>query len=235
MDDTPIADPTANGAEATETAPIENEVAVKDETKEGDLAEMIEDAEAAATAAGSDEVPAPTAEENKDTPADIKDEVSEEKEESKEDTVESKEGASEEGEAAVAMAVDKAEPSTETETPKETKKRVRRVGRTPTRKIAKLEEKIPPVTPVVEGGETNNLEVAAAAVDAATVAIGAVPETPTAMESTAPAIMVPQQPANQGVLSKHDEKWHAMFQKLMEYKERNKHTLVPQCYTEDPR
>jgi len=133
------------------------------------------------------------------------------------------------------MAVDKAEPSTETETPKETKKRVRRVGRTPTRKIAKLEEKIPPVTPVVEGGETNNLEVAAAAVDAATVAIGAVPETPTAMESTAPAIMVPQQPANQGVLSKHDEKWHAMFQKLIEYKERNKHTLVPQCYTEDPR
>ena len=119
---------------------------------------------------------------------------------------------------------------------KETKKRVRRVGRTPTRKIPKLEEK---ATPSLDTGvsDENNAHVAAA-VDAATAAIGAAPVPETAgtiaiASSSTIAVGPPQ--TSQGVLSKHDEKWHAMFQKLLEYKERNKHTLVPQCYAEDPR
>ena len=40
---------------------------------------------------------------------------------------------------------------------------------------------------------------------------------------------------NQRVLSKHDEKWNGMFGKLLEYKEKNKNTLVPQAYKEEPR
>ena len=118
---------------------------------------------------------------------------------------------------------------------KETKKRVRRVGRTPTRKIPKLEEK---ATPSLDTGvsDENNVHVAAA-VDAATAAIGAAPVPETAgtiaiASSSTIAVGPPQ--TSQGVLSKHDEKWHAMFQKLLEYKERNKHTLVPQCYAKDP-
>ena len=121
-----------------------------------------------------------------------------------------------------------AEGATETTTPaKETKKRVRRVGRTPTRKIPKLEEKIATPLAAPEGGDSNNAETGA--VEAATATVGAPPE------GAAPMEIVAQPPASQGVLSKHDEKWHAMFQKLMEFKERNKHTLVPQCYAEDPR
>jgi hypothetical protein len=33
--------------------------------------------------------------------------------------------------------------------------------------------------------------------------------------------------------SKHDEKWNAVFQKLVEYKLKHGHTMVPQCYKED--
>ena len=124
---------------------------------------------------------------------------------------------------------------------KETKKRVRRVGRTPTRKIPKLEEKIPLPMDIAIGDNNapDNVHVAAAAaaaMDAATAAIGAVSEVGAvvAMDSSSAMANV-LSPANQGVLSKHDEKWHSMFQKLMEFKERNKHTLVPQCYSEDPR
>ncbi len=238
MDEAPVADTAPNDGEATETAvasttePIENGEAAKEEAgsngaKEGDstpIAEMMADAEAPPATA------APAGEDSKEAPAapDAKEETIEAKEETAEPK-ESSEG--QDGDPAAAMEVDKSEPSAETPTIKETKKRVRRVGRTPTRKIPKLEEK---VTPAPEGGETNTAQVAAGAVDAATAAIGAVPETPGAVEASA-AVMVPQPAANQGVLSKHDEKWHAMFQKLVEFKERNKHTLVPQCYTEDPR
>ena len=193
MDDTPIA-PTEG--ETAEVAPPTETVKAETEGKEEDLAEMMEDAEAAAAAAGADE--------SKDAPA-----VAEEK---KEETTEG----------------EKTESATDTVTPaKETKKRVRRVGRTPTRKIPKLEEKIATPLAAAEGGDGNTAE--AGAVDAATAAVGAAPE------GAAPMEIVAQPPASQGVLSKHDEKWHAMFQKLMEFKERNKHTLVPQCYQEDPR
>ena len=250
MDDTPIADPTVNEGEATEIAiapagTTEDEAANKDEASSGDLkeedpttiVEIMEGAEAATAAAGSNfgkenaeesaAVPAPVVKDNKDAPvAVVKEEISE-----------AKEGIPEDQAGGEPMAVDKVEPSDDTTTPaKETKKRVRRVGRTPTRKIPKLEEKI--ATPLAGIGDNNSnadsaqVAVAAAVVDAAAAAIGAVSETAGAvsMEST-----VAQPPANQGVVSKHDEKWHAMFQKLIEFKERKKNTLVPQCYTEDPR
>lgn len=35
--------------------------------------------------------------------------------------------------------------------------------------------------------------------------------------------------------TKHDEKWHEMFQKLVQYKKFFNHTRVPQCYDQDPR
>jgi len=158
-----------------------------------------------------------------------------------EDTPASKDEVSKEpvGESTGAMAdtkIDEATPNGTQNPTKETKKRVRRVGRTPTRKIPKLEEK---ATPSLDTGvsDENNVHVAAA-VDAATAAIGAAPVPETAgtiaiASSSTIAVGPPQ--TSQGVLSKHDEKWHAMFQKLLEYKERNKHTLVPQCYAEDPR
>ncbi|GKY96352.1 hypothetical protein MPSEU_000594900 [Mayamaea pseudoterrestris] len=42
--------------------------------------------------------------------------------------------------------------------------------------------------------------------------------------------------AGAGVIySKHDEKWNAMFQKLADYQKKHGHTLVPQCYHDDPR
>jgi hypothetical protein len=37
------------------------------------------------------------------------------------------------------------------------------------------------------------------------------------------------------VHSKHDEKWNAMFYKLVEFKQQFKTTLVPQCYDQEPR
>jgi Helicase associated domain len=36
-------------------------------------------------------------------------------------------------------------------------------------------------------------------------------------------------------LSKHDERWNAMFAKLLEYKRQNNSTQVPQCYDQDAR
>ena len=63
-------------------------------------------------------------------------------------------------------------------------------------------------------------------------------ETPNAEE---PPEVVLQQNAQviqemmQRVLSKHDEKWNHMFQKLVAYKEAHNSTLVPQCYDSEPR
>lgn len=247
-DEAPIADPTVNEGEVTEAAidattvadTIQDGAATKDETVSSDtknedtttMDEMMDEAEAAVAAGSalktenaeeSAVVPTPTAEDNKDVPAaDVKEETSE--------------GQAVESATDTTMENAKVEPSTETGSArKETKKRVRRVGRTPTRKIPKLDEKL--TSPVIVGvSDNNNANVSAASADAATAAIGAVPETAgdVAMGSSSTIAVAPP-PANQGVLSKHDEKWHAMFQKLMEFKERNKHTLVPQCYTEDPR
>jgi hypothetical protein len=238
---------------------IEDGDATQDETVNSGIREeettymddIMEEADAAPVAAGSEirkenaeestvVVPAPTSEENKDAPtADVKEEISQEQAgEFIETMADAKVEISDEqqaNESIGAMADAKMEPSIETESPaKETKKRVRRVGRTPTRKIAKLEEKIIPSMDV-DVGDNNNSHVTAA-VDAATAAIGAVPEAvgDVAMGSLSTIDVAPP-PVNQGVLSKHDEKWHGMFQKLSEFKERNKHTLVPQCYSEDPR
>ena len=35
-------------------------------------------------------------------------------------------------------------------------------------------------------------------------------------------------------LSKHDKKWNALFEKLLEFKKKNNHTMVPQVYKDDP-
>jgi len=91
---------------------------------------------------------------------------------------------------------------------KETRKRVRRVGKTEPRKFVKVD-----VGPNNPGGEgtLESLTGAAARADGP----GAMP--------------------TRRVLSKHDEKWNNMFDKLLEYKKANNHTLVPQCYHDDPR
>ena len=215
------ADNTEDGGETMNSGINQEETTAMDE--------IMEEAGAAPVAAGSAEnteestvVPVPKSEENEDAPAaDAKEKISQEQT----------------GESTETMADATVQPPNETESPaKATKKRVRRVGRTPTRKIAKLEEKIVPSMDV-DVGDNNNADVAAAAaVDAATAAIGAIPEAvgAAAMGATSTIDIAPP-PANQGVLSKHDEKWHGMFQKLTEFKDRNKHTLVPQCYSEDPR
>jgi len=88
---------------------------------------------------------------------------------------------------------------------KETRKRVRRVGKAEPRKFVKID----PSTAAAAAGE-------AAAVDAAARPDGAPMPT-------------------RRVLSKHDEKWNNMFDRLLEYKKANNHTLVPQCYHDDPR
>jgi hypothetical protein len=216
------ADNTEDGGETMNSGINQEETTAMDE--------IMEEAGAAPVAAGSAKnteestvVPVPKSEENEDAPAaDAKEKISQEQT----------------GESTETMADATVQPPNETESPaKATKKRVRRVGRTPTRKIAKLEEKIVPSMDV-DVGDNNNADVAAAAaaVDAATAAIGAIPEAvgAAAMGATSTIDIAPP-PANQGVLSKHDEKWHGMFQKLTEFKDRNKHTLVPQCYSEDPR
>ena len=249
MNDATIADPNINEGVATavalSAAPVANNIddgaAIKEETIAGDnvveveeptnIDEMIEDAEAAAVAAGSDftngnvdestTAAASIPEVNKNPiVTDVKENVPTEQ------TVGSTE----------AIAAVNSEPSSETQAPvRETKKRVRRVGRTPTRKIPKLEEKIN--TPLdVDIGDGTNPHLTAGTVDVATDVIGAIPDATGAVAMGPSATMaVAPPPPHQAVLSKHDEKWHAMFQKLLEFKERNKHTLVPQCYTEDPR
>ena len=85
-------------------------------------------------------------------------------------------------------------------------------------------------------GDSNNSHLTPGTADATTDVTVALPDAAgaVAMEASTTMVVAPPQ-AHQPVLSKHDEKWHAMFQKLMEFKEQNKHTLVPQCYTEDPR
>lgn len=247
MNDAAVADPslTEVGEAAIDiganTGPgaIEDEATTKDETvgsgiKEEDtttIDEIIEEAEAAAVAAGSnfgkgnaEEITAvldsALDDTNKDaTVTDVKEEIYAEQVDGSTETI----------------ADVKVEQSNQTQIPtKESKKRVRRVGRTPTRKIARLDEKMT-LSLDVGIGDNNDTHTSAAA-DAATVAISVVPEAAgdVAM-GTSSTLAVAPPPSNQAVLSKHDEKWHGMFQKLMEFKERNKHTLVPQCYTEDPR
>lgn len=112
--------------------------------------------------------------------------------------------------------------------PKETKKRVRRAGKTPTRKIAKIGEGALPkdtnayleVNGTLDSEIGDGLKSPAATVNSQNIAQS------DKNESVTP---------NQRVLSKHDEKWNGMFGKLLEYKEKNNNTLVPQCYPQDPR
>merc|ERR1740117_1361200 len=155
----------------------------------------------------------------------------------------------------------------ETTTPaKETKKRVRRVGKTPTRKMARIvknEELIPmdvdaahaPAegtasaadagTTTSGNGVSDGLKPTDEPADAEnnTTIDGADAPMDAAMDSAAAATTTtPNQQAklltptdHQKVLSKHDEKWNGMFVKLLEFKEKNKNTLVPQCYNQDAR
>ena len=156
----------------------------------------------------------------------------------------------------------------ETTTPaKETKKRVRRVGKTPTRKMARIvknEELIPmdvdaahapaegtasaadAETTTSGNGVSDGLKPTDEPADAEnnTTIDGADAPMDAAMESAAVAATTttPNQQAklltptdHQKVLSKHDEKWNGMFVKLLEFKEKNKNTLVPQCYNQDAR
>jgi hypothetical protein len=116
---------------------------------------------------------------------------------------------------------------------KETKKRVRRVGKTEPRKLVKLDE--------TEG----------------------VPAASGAQAGTEPPAAEGDSGITRRVLSKHDEKWNAMFEKLLafkvclfrvmgvqhmllpcnslhstslwEFQKAKSHTLVPQCYHDDPR
>lgn len=123
------------------------------------------------------------------------------------------------------------------------KKRVRRVGKTPTRKMAKLNEGSTPMSVdthvLVEGttiADANGISAAAAAAAASTEGIKSTEpaENDIIIGATLDTLGdIPNQ--SQRVLSKHDEKWNAMFVKLLEFKEKNKNTLVPQCYTDDQR
>eukprot|EP00980_Cylindrotheca_fusiformis_P026948 scaffold18138_cov128-Cylindrotheca_fusiformis.AAC.14 len=127
----------------------------------------------------------------------------------------SKEGKSEEGKSEEGKSGEESkgsESSTKKPKRKETKKRVRRVGKTEPRKILKTEIDSTPA-------QVAPTESEAAPPDSA-------PESASSIEA-------------RRVLSKHDEKWNAMFDKLVAYKfleqNANGHTLVPQCYHEDPR
>jgi len=151
----------------------------------------------------------------------------------------------------------------ETTTPKETKKRVRRVGKTPTRKMAKIvknEESAIPMdvvdahVPPADGTVVASADAAATATAGEGVSdgikstdepadaenndttIGGL-ESAAATTTTTPnlqaKLLTPTD--HQKVLSKHDEKWNGMFVKLLEFKEKNKNTLVPQCYNQDAR
>jgi len=95
---------------------------------------------------------------------------------------------------------------------KETRKRVRRVGKSEPRKFAKVE-----ASSTNASGTTGGAEVVL--IDGMT---GSAPQS----EGTG---------QTRRVLSKHDEKWNNMFTRLLEYKKANSHTLVPQCYHDDPR
>lgn len=87
---------------------------------------------------------------------------------------------------------------------KETKKRIRRVGKTAPRKIAKTEENTPssaaPNTPATLRATSGEAATAVAAAQANLVDV--------------PPESMPR------VLSKHDEKWNSMFDKLVAYKVR---------------
>lgn len=94
---------------------------------------------------------------------------------------------------------------------KETRKRVRRVGKSEPRKIAKIEASSTDASETAGGGDV--------VIDGTN---GSVPQP----EGTG---------QTRRVLSKHDEKWNNMFNRLLEFKKANNHTLVPQCYHDDPR
>lgn len=61
------------------------------------------------------------------------------------------------------------------------------------------------------------------------------PPVPVARAAAVAAPSQAQQQAPFKMLSKHDEKWNIMFDKFIGYKEKHGSTLVPQCYSEDPR
>jgi hypothetical protein len=108
---------------------------------------------------------------------------------------------------------------------KPSKKRVRRVGKIPPEKLVKLDEEAT--------GVSNPSDAPAPA--PSQVPTGT--EAEEGLKEDADASMeipLPDGPSSR-IATKHDEKWNAMFQKLLEYKKQNNNTMVPQCYSEDQR
>jgi len=110
-------------------------------------------------------------------------------------------------------------------TSKQPKKRVRRVGKVPARKVPKLEESSP------DSG-TAAAPAAAAAADENTEDVP--PTDGNEIKGEAAQADIPANGALK-VGTKHDEKWGMMFEKLMEYKSQHGHSMVPQCYQDDLR
>lgn len=125
-------------------------------------------------------------------------------------------------EAAASLDIPAPADTTTTEAPKpkkkETKKRIRRVGKTSPRKVVKAEKN----ATASSSGPTDQ-----AVSDPSTATSGE------ATSAAAAASLGKNSVAR--VLSKHDEKWNAMFDKLAAYKSEHNSTLVPQCYDQEPR
>eukprot|EP00429_Kryptoperidinium_foliaceum_P007691 CAMPEP_0176009660 /NCGR_PEP_ID=MMETSP0120_2-20121206/4364_1 /TAXON_ID=160619 /ORGANISM="Kryptoperidinium foliaceum, Strain CCMP 1326" /LENGTH=326 /DNA_ID=CAMNT_0017342461 /DNA_START=16 /DNA_END=996 /DNA_ORIENTATION=- len=116
--------------------------------------------------------------------------------------------------AAAAEVADKEEPSKEDELARvEPRKRARRVGRVDVKpaKYAKFDSGVDPHLEALAADSSDPVRQEAAA---------------RVIEAEA---FIPK------VVSKHDEKWNHMFNRLVAFKEKHKHTNVPQMYDDSPR
>jgi hypothetical protein len=116
------------------------------------------------------------------------------------------------------------------------KKRNRRVGQYGANKVAKLEEE--DMTP---GDAEDPAEEPPEVENETAPTEGPTPAEVEAAAGTAVAMAAEGEGADQGnsnlsrVVTKHDEKWNGRYDQLLEYKAKNGHTMVPQCYHDDPR
>jgi hypothetical protein len=124
---------------------------------------------------------------------------------------------------------------------KPSKKRIRRVGKFAPDKIPKLGESPTPEAVAAIKEEQNDEKPDGDAPEGETEDVinpEEVIEPPGVTgEETAtanPSIITFSAPSSR-VVTKHDEKWGAMYDKLIEYKKQNGNTMVPQCFHEDPR
>ena len=114
----------------------------------------------------------------------------------------------------------------ELEEEKKPKKRVRRVGKITPSKKSKVDDGAADTTNAAETVET---VVSVAEVPA--------PNPSTEKDGVKNDTAAEGEPGNNTnrVVTKHDEKWGSMFEKLLEYKKKHNNTMVPQCYHDDPR